>query len=160
MSSSLRITQKDITTTLTLSRQFKFLRATPFTAFSCEPKEDEVFIADQDGKLLQHYYGYPGFSEADWGKQFVSNTNMVTVHFVTYGSVTDSGWRLEWGEYTVVLIIAMLINVFDRNGGRATQRVGFGQVRTTLNSIQTILTQPRPSRLQKARPSRRLSRTS
>ena len=32
-------------------------------------------------------------------RRFVSNTNTVEVYFHTDGSVTDRGWRLEWGEF-------------------------------------------------------------
>ena len=40
----------------------------------------------------------PDFTEAVWSKRVVSTTNTVEVHFYTDGSVTDKGWRLEWGE--------------------------------------------------------------
>jgi len=66
-----------------------------FTDFDCEREHDRVLIKDQDGDTLGRY----GFRAEPnyWRDQVVSTTNTVEVEFITDGSVTYKGWRLEWG---------------------------------------------------------------
>jgi len=68
-----------------------------FTDFECEPGADHLIIRDHDGTVLGTYNVDPGFSEALWRTPMVSITNAVDVEFYTDGSVTQRGWRLEWG---------------------------------------------------------------
>merc|ERR1719209_1618727 len=69
-----------------------------FTDFDCEHGADFVWIyTDMTEGTRIGYNIDPDFTEAVWSKRVVSTTNTVEVHFYTDGSVTSSGWRLEWG---------------------------------------------------------------
>ena len=46
------------------------------------------------GPTIKRYHG----KSTGWRDQVVSTTEAVTVTFITDGSVTEKGWRLEWGE--------------------------------------------------------------
>merc|ERR1712032_1380966 len=50
-----------------------------------------------DLQLVQKIQVPEGITEAVWSTRVVSTTNTVEVHFYTDGSITHSGWRLEWG---------------------------------------------------------------
>ena len=122
VSSPLQATQTCITTTSTLSRKSRFLRATPSGCASLT-----LTVNPELTSSLSVMEMAPSFGHGQAGLKVlrgISNSSAtltllsVEFHFGTDGSITDRGWRLEWGEHNVVLIISMLINVFDRNGGR------------------------------------------
>ena len=46
------------------------------------------------GPTIKRYHG----KSTGWRDQVVSTTEAITVTFITDGSVTEKGWRLEWGE--------------------------------------------------------------
>ena len=46
------------------------------------------------GPTIKRYHG----KSTGWRDQVLSTTEAVTVTFITDGSVTKKGWRLEWGE--------------------------------------------------------------
>ena len=84
-----------------------------FTELTLEPFADKIRVTDRDGTLLGDSSHYPNS-----GMQFVSRTNTVEVHFHTDSSTTKRGWRLEWGEFKVKLIVSVQINIVPRNGWR------------------------------------------
>ena len=65
--------------------------------FDLERNSDWVVINDGDGSILWRSQD-GNFWEMRY-ERFVSNTHYIELQFDTDGSVTDSGWRLEWGEY-------------------------------------------------------------
>merc|ERR1712130_1024790 len=70
-----------------------WMRFTGF--FEIERDADWVEVADKAGSIL-----WDSMNDDFWEMRdgrFVSNTNTVEVFFHTDGSVTEKGWRLEWG---------------------------------------------------------------
>ena len=67
-----------------------------FTDFQLETgTADYVKVTDGDGTLLGHF----GFVlDDDPIRNITSNTETVHILFHTDGSVTRSGWRLEWSK--------------------------------------------------------------
>jgi len=63
--------------------------------FDIERNADWVKVYDRDGSRLWTSLADEFYEMWDW--RFVSNTNTVEVQFRTDESVTDRGWRLEWG---------------------------------------------------------------
>ena len=49
------------------------------------------------GPTIKRYHG----KSTGWRDQVLSTTEAVTVTFITDGSVTRKGWRLEWSEYKI-----------------------------------------------------------
>ena len=76
-----------------------------FSDFDCEREYDTVTITDKDGTRLGLFDGGEN-SDDDWRKEIVSNTDTVMVLFETDSSGTRTGWRLDWGEYKVLITIA------------------------------------------------------
>merc|ERR1719341_1017900 len=78
--------------------------AMQLTHFALEREHDYVVITDgdpsrhreEDRTRLAKFHG----GSSDWKYEIVSRTETVVVTFVTDGSVTDDGWRLEWGMLT------------------------------------------------------------
>ena len=84
-----------------------------FSDFECERLCDTVKITDKDGTRL-----FDG-DHNDWRtKEIVSNTDTVEVLFHTDGSSSYSGWRLDWGNYKVLITILCLLLIFNRNSRR------------------------------------------
>ena len=88
-----------------------------FTDFDCERGYDTVTITDKDGTRLGLFDGRK-FSDDDWREEIVSNTDTVEVLFHTDGSSSYSGWRLDWGNYKVLITILCLLLIFNRNSRR------------------------------------------
>ena len=91
-----------------------------FTDFDLESQVDYVEITDGDGTLLGYFGPQPqtrhSLDEGDDGEgsggdgegkvgTITSFTETVHVLFHTDGSVTRSGWRLEWSEYRSFLYL-------------------------------------------------------
>jgi len=68
-----------------------------FTDFDVEAGADIVWIYTDTNDGTRVGYNDPDITEAVWSTRVVSTTNTVEVHFYTDGSITHSGWRLEWG---------------------------------------------------------------
>ena len=79
-----------------------------FTELTLEPFADKIRVTDRDGTSLGD----------NFNGLLVSRTNTVEIHFHTDSSTTKRGWRLEWGEFKVKLIVSILIDIVPRNGWR------------------------------------------
>ena len=87
-----------------------------FTELTLEPFADKIRVTDGDGTSLGDYFN----------GLLVSRTNTIEVQFHTDSSTTKRGWRLEWGEFKVKLIVSIQINIFSQEWlemRRAVQKV-------------------------------------
>ena len=71
-------------------------------------KADYVTITDKDGTRLAHHDVFSWLSPTE--KETVSNSNTVFVTFVASEFLNFDGWRLEWGEFDMIVCRAASSN--------------------------------------------------
>ena len=106
--------------------------------FDIERNIDWVEVTENDGICHPSCILW-GTRFEDWemrDRHFVSNTNTVEVHFHTDGSVTGSGWRLEWGMEKFLIAFILLNAKTDR---LSTSFVEMGYNSRNLSSINWVL---------------------
>ena len=71
---------------------------------------DFVTVTDDDGTLLAALS-----DESRYWEEIVSRTETVHVRFFTDQSLSKAGWRLSWGENTMVGSLSYFQSFFHRN---------------------------------------------
>ena len=75
------------------------------TSYGSISKVDYVTITDKDGTRLAHHDAY-SYSHP-MKNEIVSNSNTVFVTFVASEFLNFDGWRLEWGELDMMVLLSI-----------------------------------------------------